>query len=171
MGSGGRGAVISADQLEDLFMNQGRRDFCRGVASVAACSGGLATLLAGCGGGNATSSIPGQPLATVTGSVTNGTVTVAVGAGSPLSAVGSMALVTSAAGNFLVTRSAQDTFVCVTADCTHQACTVSNASGQNYVCPCHGSEFDTSGRVIVGPAVAPLRQYATQFAGGVLTIT
>lgn len=147
-------------------MSQGRRDFCRGVATV-----GIGTLIAGCGGGNATSAIPGQPLTTMTGTVANGTVTVPVGTASPLGTVGGMVLVTSSAGNFLVTRTAQDTFVCVTANCTHQACTVSNASGQSYVCPCHGSEFDTLGRVIVGPAVAPLRQYATQFAGGVLTIS
>ena len=147
-------------------MSQGRRDFCKGVASV-----GIGSLIAGCGGGNGTSAIPGQPLTTMTGIVTNGAVTVAVGPASPLGAVGGMTLVTSSAGNFLVTRTAQDTFVSVTANCTHQACIVSNASGPNYVCPCHGSEFDASGRVVVGPAVVPLTQHPTQFAGGVLTIT
>ena len=153
-------------------MSQGRRDFCKGVATAAVCAGGLGTLLAGCGGsGNAASSIPGQQLPTMTGTVANGAVTVAVAAGSPLATVGGMALVTSSAGNFLVTRTAQDTFACVTANCTHQACEVSYGSGQHYVCPCHGSEFDTLGRVVVGPAVTPLRQYATQFAGGVLTIS
>jgi Rieske Fe-S protein len=163
---GRRGDTLTARVVsEDRFMSQGRRDFCKGVASV-----GIGTLIAGCGGGSATSSIPGQPLSTMTGTVANGAVTVAVGAGSPLGTVGGMALVTSSAGNFLVTRTAQDTFVCVTANCTHQACTVSNVSGQSYVCPCHGSEFDASGRVIIGPAVAPLAQHATQFAAGVLTI-
>jgi cytochrome b6-f complex iron-sulfur subunit len=103
--------------------------------------------------------------------VVNGALTVAVAAGSPLSAVGGMALITSTAGSFLVTRTAQDTFVAVTAACTHEACTVSSSTGQNYVCPCHGSEFDTSGRVIVGPAVLPLAQHPALFAGNVLTIT
>jgi cytochrome b6-f complex iron-sulfur subunit len=81
-----------------------------------------------------------------------------------------MALVTSAAGDFLVARADQNTFVAVTAACTHAACTVSSSTGQNYVCPCHGSEFDTSGRVIVGPASIPLTLHSTHFAGNVLTI-
>jgi cytochrome b6-f complex iron-sulfur subunit len=82
-----------------------------------------------------------------------------------------MALVNSSAGNFLVTRTGTDTFIALTAQCTHEACVVSNSSGQSFVCPCHGSEFDTTGHVIVGPAVAPLRQFQTQFANNVLTIS
>jgi cytochrome b6-f complex iron-sulfur subunit len=151
-------------------MSQGRRDFCKGVASVAAFTGGLGSMLTGCGG-NPSSSIPGQPLPTMNGTIVNGALTVALAAGSPLSAVGGMALITSTAGSFLVTRTAQDTFVAVTAACTHEACTVSSSTGQHYVCPCHGSEFDTSGRVIIGPASIALAQHPTQFAGNVLTIT
>jgi Rieske Fe-S protein len=61
--------------------------------------------------------------------------------------------------------------IALTANCTHQACVVSASTGSSFVCPCHGSEFDTSGRVIVGPAVAPLSQFPTQFANNTLTIT
>jgi len=45
------------------------------------------------------------------------------------------------------------------------------SAGSSYVCPCHGSRFDTSGRVLNGPASRALRQYQTQFANGVLTVT
>jgi len=82
-----------------------------------------------------------------------------------------MALITSTAGNFLVTRTGPTTFIALTADCTHQACVVSDSTGSSFVCPCHGSEFDTSGHVIVGPASVSLRQFPTQFANNILTIT
>jgi Rieske Fe-S protein len=51
------------------------------------------------------------------------------------------------------------------------ACTITGRSGQDFVCPCHGSAFDSSGRVLNGPAPANLPRFQTQFAGNVLTIT
>lgn len=41
--------------------------------------------------------------------------------------------------------------------CPHAGC-VPNArpGGEGWICPCHGSEFDTSGRVTRGPATANL---------------
>jgi Rieske Fe-S protein len=107
----------------------------------------------------------------VNGTLSGAAVTVPINPGSPLAATGGMALVTSNAGDFLVTRTSATTFVALTAQCTHQACVVSDATSTTYVCPCHGSEFDPStGRVVVGPAVAPLRQFSAQLSGNVLTI-
>src|SRR5579875_1524204 len=41
--------------------------------------------------------------------------------------------------------------------CTHQGCAVSQISGQNIICPCHGSEFSIKdGSVVQGPATRPL---------------
>jgi cytochrome b6-f complex iron-sulfur subunit len=147
-----------------------RREFCKRIASVAALSGGFVTCLPACSG-SPTGSIPGSPLPTVNGNVNGGAVAVTIGASSPLASTGGMALVTSTAGNFLVTRTGPTTFVALTAECTHQACVVSGSTGQAFVCPCHGSEFDTSGHVLVGPASLPLQQFPTQFANNVLTIT
>jgi nitrite reductase/ring-hydroxylating ferredoxin subunit/mono/diheme cytochrome c family protein len=41
--------------------------------------------------------------------------------------------------------------------CTHLGCTL-EADGQEFACPCHGSRFDQDGRVLAGPAQAPLRR-------------
>ena len=43
--------------------------------------------------------------------------------------------------------------------CTHVCCETSyEASSGIFLCPCHGSEFDSSGNVIRGPAATPLPQ-------------
>lgn len=39
--------------------------------------------------------------------------------------------------------------------CTHLGCTVGKVEW-GYLCPCHGSRFDQSGRVLRGPAPRPL---------------
>lgn len=41
--------------------------------------------------------------------------------------------------------------------CTHLGCTV-NVSPQGMSCPCHGSEFTSTGAVVKGPATEPLEQ-------------
>ena len=42
------------------------------------------------------------------------------------------------------------------ATCTHLGCTVRWETGR-FRCPCHGSEYDTAGIVLQGPATRPLR--------------
>jgi Rieske Fe-S protein len=110
-------------------------------------------------------------LPTISGSSAGGAVTLTVDASSPLASVGGAALVQSSSGFFLVARTAADAFTALTATCTHEACTINGFSSPRYVCPCHGSQFDTSGRVANGPATTALRQFATRFANNVLTIT
>jgi nitrite reductase/ring-hydroxylating ferredoxin subunit len=43
----------------------------------------------------------------------------------------------------------------MSAVCTHLGCTVRH-DDQGLVCPCHGSRYDEEGRVVDGPAPAPL---------------
>jgi cytochrome b6-f complex iron-sulfur subunit len=93
-------------------------------------------------------------------------ITLTIDSSSPLVAVGSAALVQTSIGDFLVAHTAQSVFVALSAVCTHQTCTITGFGNQNYVCPCHGSTFDINGRVLGGPAPAPLRQYPTQFDNG-----
>ena len=91
--------------------------------------------------------------------------------GSALATVGGAALVESIAGVFLMSRTSDTTFTAVEAVCTHEGCTITGADGAIYVCPCHGSRYNRSGQVLAGPARASLRQYATTFAGDIVTIS
>jgi len=46
-------------------------------------------------------------------------------------------------------------FYAITSTCTHLGCTVARTN-QGFACPCHGSRFDSRGRVVGGPAPRPL---------------
>jgi nitrite reductase/ring-hydroxylating ferredoxin subunit len=48
-----------------------------------------------------------------------------------------------------------DGFYTVSSVCTHLGCNVKR-TGAGFECPCHGSRFDENGRVVRGPAPAPL---------------
>jgi cytochrome b6-f complex iron-sulfur subunit len=146
-----------------------RRSFCARAATLAVVSGALGTLLEGCASPTSPSNSP--PLPTVAGTRITGGVTITIDASSPLSSVGGAALAQTSIGDFLVAHTAQNTFVALSSTCTHQTCTITLFSNQLYVCPCHGSTFDTTGRVTGGPAPASLHQYPTQFSNGVLTVT
>jgi cytochrome b6-f complex iron-sulfur subunit len=88
-----------------------------------------------------------------------------------LASVGTAALVNSSIGSFLVARTGDAAFTVLTAMCTHEACTVSGFESSQYVCPCHGSKFTTSGAVVQGPANRALSSFASTFANGTLTFT
>jgi cytochrome b6-f complex iron-sulfur subunit len=155
---------------------QTRREFCGRACqavSLAAFAGALGSVLEGCGGGGGPTSPSGsvQGLPTVSASDVNGAVVVTIDSASPLAAVGTAALVSSPGALLLVAHVGQGSFTALTSTCTHQACTITGFASGTYVCPCHGSQFDTSGRVLSGPAFAPLRQFNTQLSGNVLTIT
>lgn len=154
---------------------QTRRQFCGHscrVAAVAAVGGVAATALESCGGGGPSS--PGQvasALPSVTGTASGSSIVVNAVSTTALAASGALVLVRTTAGDVIVSHTGQDTYVALSAGCTHQTCEITAYSGQLFVCPCHGSEFDTSGRVVSGPASRALRQYTTQFASDTLTIT
>jgi Rieske Fe-S protein len=58
----------------------------------------------------------------------------------------------------------------MTLTCTHAGCEA-NVSGQEIICPCHGSTFDANGNVVSGPAPAALEHFAVSEDGsGNLTI-
>ena len=147
-----------------------RRDFmahaCQAVSLAT-----IGSILQGCSGNPSGPSSSAPSLTVVNGTAGGGAVNVNIDAASPLGTVGGAALVQSGSGNFLVSRTGQDAFVALTAICTHEQCTVTGFQSSRYVCPCHGSQYSTTGAVVQGPASRALQQFATRFANNVLTIT
>jgi cytochrome b6-f complex iron-sulfur subunit len=61
-------------------------------------------------------------------------------------------------------------FTALSSMCTHLGCTV-DIGQRNLVCPCHGSTFDRTGRVVKGPAERNLVRFPTRLSSdGVLII-
>lgn len=145
-----------------------RREFCvRSCQAVSLLT--LGAVLPGCAGPNSPSSAP--PLPSVSGTLVGRSLSITVDASSPLAAVGGAAIVQASTGTYLIARTGPNAFTALTALCTHADCNVSGFTNSVYVCPCHGSEFNLTGGVVQGPAPAPLRQFATTFAGTVVTIS
>jgi Rieske Fe-S protein len=151
-----------------------RRDFCL-AACQALSLGAIAATIQACGGGggnpndpNGNGNVPTLP--TIPATVTNGAATVPVG-GTALAAPGGAATVTSSLGTMLVVRKDATNVVALTATCTHEACTITGFTGSIFQCPCHGSQYDTNGSVVRGPAARSLRQFSATLANDVITIT
>lgn len=64
-------------------------------------------------------------------------------------------------GDFILKRN-EDVFVAFNLVCTHLGCNVKKNENA-LVCPCHGSEFDSNGRVTRGPAETNLKSYKTKW--------
>lgn len=61
-------------------------------------------------------------------------------------------------------------FIAVSSVCTHEGCTV-GYSAEKIQCPCHGSQFNTNGSVLQGPATLPLQSYSISKTGNILKIS
>ena len=54
-------------------------------------------------------------------------------------------------------------FYAISAVCTHLGCIV-KPTPDGFACPCHGSQFDPNGGIILGPAPRPLKWLALSVA-------
>jgi cytochrome b6-f complex iron-sulfur subunit len=143
-----------------------RREFCSYACQLASLA--AAGSLAACS--SPTSPSDSAPkLSAIPGSVSGRTVSVTVDAASGLTSVGSAVMVNSSRGSFLVARTGDTTFSALTSTCTHEGCTIDGFDSSQFVCPCHGSHFTTSGAVTQGPASRALQPFPTQFADPVLS--
>jgi cytochrome b6-f complex iron-sulfur subunit len=148
-----------------------RREFCAHAISLVT----VASLIEGCGGngnpagpggGGGGGNVPALP--TVQGTAAGNTITVNNVSGTALANVGSGALVNN---SVLVTQTAPGVFSAFTSTCTHEQCTITGFQSGAFVCPCHGSQYNSSGAVQQGPATRALQRFTTQFTNNVLTIT
>ena len=62
-------------------------------------------------------------------------------------------------------------FTAVAQACTHQGTPVNfDRSIDLFVCPLHGSEFNTNGGVVLGPASASLKKYGISISADTMTV-
>ena len=114
----------------------------------------------------------GNSLPTTTGTLSGNNLTVDVSAGSVLVKNG-YAIVQYSGGAVLVSHADNGSYQALSSVCPHQGCAVNqfNSGSKEFICPCHGSRFNTSGGVTNGPASSPLKQFATIVNGTQLIIT
>jgi cytochrome b6-f complex iron-sulfur subunit len=68
-----------------------------------------------------------------------------------------------------VRRVDTDQYTALLLRCTHRGCQP-EPIGERLECPCHGSQYDLNGRVLVGPAQRPLTSFGTHREGETLVI-
>ncbi|WP_162128219.1 QcrA and Rieske domain-containing protein [Flavobacterium phycosphaerae] len=128
---------------KDFFAKVG---FGAAVVLVPTCIGGLAS---SCSGEDEGSPTPAPTNVDFTLDISTGTL-----------AVNGGFLVHS---GIVVARTNTGEFLAVSASCTHQGTNVNyNASGNKFICPNHGAQFNSTGVVTQGPASSNLTQYNTQ---------
>ena len=67
-------------------------------------------------------------------------------------------------GGYLVKTA--DKVIAFAINCSHLGCSIAiNEKARSFDCPCHGSRFSLDGKVIHGPAVAPLSNLAWKQGG------
>ena len=140
----------------------------------------IITFLESCGNSNPSSPTnsftPSVPSAssfqTINTNVNNGKIILSIDSSSSLANVGGAAFVNYQSGSVLVDRANSDSFNALSSTCTHQGCTVNNfdPSTKQFICPCHGSQYNLSGQVVIGPAKAPLTSFQNTFSNNQLII-
>lgn len=72
----------------------------------------------------------------------------------------------------IATGNAASSFTAVQLACTHEGTAIGYNAGQGkFVCPNHGSEFNQSGQVLLGPAASALQKYTVSVTGTTATVT
>lgn len=140
----------------------------------ATCATLLASVLAACGGGDGgTGGITEPPPAGST-TFTGGVVTLNLSLIPALTATNGHLVVALSDGSRradLVLINLGGTYKAFSSICTHEGCTVNGYNGARMICPCHGSEYDLTGKVVAGPAPTALREYNVALNSAAQTLT
>lgn len=71
----------------------------------------------------------------------------------------------------IATGNVVSSFTAVQVACTHEGNSINYNTAQGiFICPAHGSEFNTSGGVLLGPAATNLQKYTVSITGTTLTV-
>jgi cytochrome b6-f complex iron-sulfur subunit len=71
----------------------------------------------------------------------------------------------------IVARALSGAFLAVSAACTHQQTTINFVSSStSFLCPNHGSKFNSNGEVTQGPASKNLTSYGVELSGSTLRV-
>ena len=74
-------------------------------------------------------------------------------------------------GGFYLSRLADGSFLPLSRTCTHLGCTVPWVEEKKqFVCPCHGSTFSSTGEVITSPAPRPLDTFPARIENGIVKV-
>jgi cytochrome b6-f complex iron-sulfur subunit len=74
-------------------------------------------------------------------------------------------------GKFYLCRMEDGGFMALSSKCTHLGCTVPWVDkDQKFACPCHGSSFDITGKVISSPAPRPLDIYRLNIENNIVKV-
>src|SRR5262245_58277349 len=117
---------------------------------------------AGCGGPSLDGSV----------AASNGKATLTFAQFAKLQTVGDGVVVDAVGTLLVVIRTGDTTATAMSAECTHEGCTVEYVGGNVPIhCPCHNSNFAQSGTVVSGPARTSLRNYTASVDATGVTVT
>jgi cytochrome b6-f complex iron-sulfur subunit len=74
-------------------------------------------------------------------------------------------------GGFYVSRLTDGGFLALASTCTHLGCALPwDEKERKFICPCHGSTFDSRGNVLTSPATRPLDLHPLRLENGVVRV-
>lgn len=74
-------------------------------------------------------------------------------------------------GRFYIAHVTSGGFIAVSNQCTHLGCSVPwDESEKKFICPCHASQFDITGKVLSSPAPRALDYYKIKITNGQLLV-